>query len=80
MRLTCPNCGARYEVDDALIPPEGRDVQCSDCVTTWFQAGPRAATTEPQAPRPPFPAPTDAVPADAADTVAEAEFAEGYDR
>jgi predicted Zn finger-like uncharacterized protein len=76
MRLTCPNCGARYEVDDALIPPEGRDVQCSDCVTTWFQAGPRAATTEPQAPRPPFPAPTDAVPADAADTVAEAEFAE----
>jgi predicted Zn finger-like uncharacterized protein len=39
MRLTCPNCGARYEVDDAMIPPEGRDVQCSDCSTTWFQPG-----------------------------------------
>lgn len=38
MRLTCPNCGARYEVDDALIPPEGRDVQCSTCSTTWFQS------------------------------------------
>lgn len=37
MRLTCPNCGARYEVDDALIPSEGRDVQCSTCSTTWFQ-------------------------------------------
>lgn len=42
MRLTCPNCGARYEVDDALIPPEGRDVQCSNCTTTWFQRARRA--------------------------------------
>jgi len=41
MRLTCPNCGARYEVDDAMIPPEGRDVQCSNCSTTWFQTGRR---------------------------------------
>ncbi|MEM9755093.1 MAG: zinc-ribbon domain-containing protein [Pseudomonadota bacterium] len=39
MRLTCPNCGARYEVDAAMIPPEGRDVQCSNCTTTWFQPG-----------------------------------------
>ena len=39
MRLTCPNCGARYEIDDALIPAEGRDVQCSNCSTTWFHAG-----------------------------------------
>ena len=60
MRLTCPNCGARYEVDDALIPPEGRDVQCSDCATTWFQAGPRRPASEPPAPRPPFPPSPDA--------------------
>lgn len=52
MRLTCPNCGARYEVDDALIPPEGRDVQCSDCFTTWFQPGLR------RPPPPPPPPPT----------------------
>jgi predicted Zn finger-like uncharacterized protein len=39
MRLTCPNCSARYEVDASMIPPEGRDVQCSNCGTTWFQAG-----------------------------------------
>lgn len=39
MRLICPNCGAQYEVDAAMIPAGGRDVQCSNCVTTWFQPG-----------------------------------------
>ncbi len=43
MRLTCPNCGAQYEVPDDVIPAEGRDVQCSDCGTTWFQEGSDAA-------------------------------------
>ena len=38
MRITCPNCGAQYEVDDALIPEAGRDVQCSNCGKGWFQA------------------------------------------
>ncbi len=37
MRLSCPNCDARYEVDDRIIPKEGRDVQCSSCGKTWFQ-------------------------------------------
>lgn len=37
MRLTCPNCDAQYEVPDDVIPPEGRDVQCSNCGKTWFQ-------------------------------------------
>jgi len=37
MRLTCPNCGAQYEVPDEVIPEEGRDVQCSNCEKTWFQ-------------------------------------------
>jgi len=39
MRLICPNCGAQYEIDAGLIPPAGRDVQCSNCGNTWFQAG-----------------------------------------
>ncbi|WP_293572773.1 zinc-ribbon domain-containing protein [Phaeobacter sp.] len=38
MRLTCPNCAAQYEVPDDVIPEEGRDVQCSNCGQTWFQA------------------------------------------
>lgn len=37
MRLTCPNCGAQYEVPDNVIPEAGRDVQCSNCGDTWFQ-------------------------------------------
>jgi len=38
MRLVCPNCGAQYAVDDSVIPEAGRDVQCSNCGHTWFQA------------------------------------------
>lgn len=37
MRLICPNCDAEYEVDDSVIPRDGRDVQCSSCGQTWFQ-------------------------------------------
>lgn len=40
MRLICPNCGAQYEVPDEVIPESGRDVQCSNCGNTWFQAHP----------------------------------------
>jgi len=40
MRLTCPNCGAQYEVPDEVIPYDGRDVQCSNCGDTWFQGHP----------------------------------------
>ena len=40
MRLTCPNCGAEYEVPDEVIPSVGRDVQCSNCGDTWYQYHP----------------------------------------
>ena len=49
MRITCPNCGAQYAVDDRLIPDEGRDVQCSSCGHTWFQLHPDAQL-EPEEP------------------------------
>ncbi|ROU02537.1 zinc-ribbon domain-containing protein [Histidinibacterium lentulum] len=69
MRLTCPNCGAEYEVPDDAIPDSGRDVQCSNCGHTWFEAGAAAAETaepaEPPAPRPPR-APRPAAPAETA--------------
>ncbi|MEL0438184.1 zinc-ribbon domain-containing protein [Phycobacter sp. K97] len=51
MRLTCPNCAAQYEVPDDVIPDEGRDVQCSNCGTTWFEGGHRASEVQ-QAPVP----------------------------
>ncbi len=46
MRLTCPNCGAQYEVPEAVIPTSGRDVQCSNCGDTWFQHHPDHAPAE----------------------------------
>ncbi|MEX0305807.1 MAG: zinc-ribbon domain-containing protein [Ruegeria sp.] len=48
MRLTCPNCSAQYEVPDEVIPESGREVQCSNCEETWFQAKhPVASSAEP---------------------------------
>ncbi|MGV6850375.1 MAG: zinc-ribbon domain-containing protein [Marinibacterium sp.] len=47
MRITCPNCGAQYEVPDEVIPQDGRDVQCSNCGMTWFQAHPDFPPPEP---------------------------------
>jgi predicted Zn finger-like uncharacterized protein len=44
MRLTCPTCGARYEIADGMIAPEGQHVQCSNCHARWFE---RPATREP---------------------------------
>ncbi|WP_424942557.1 zinc-ribbon domain-containing protein [Aliiroseovarius crassostreae] len=52
MRLVCPNCGAQYEVDDRVMPENGRDVQCSACGHAWFQRGPATPgveNTEPEA-------------------------------
>lgn len=43
MRITCPNCNAHYKIAEDLIPSGGREVQCSNCGTTWFQ-GRRAGT------------------------------------
>jgi predicted Zn finger-like uncharacterized protein len=49
MRLICPNCDAQYEVDDAAIPPGGRDVQCSNCGHAWFQVHVEAMNDEDEA-------------------------------
>lgn len=53
MRLTCPNCGAQYEVPDDVIPDAGRDVQCSNCGDTWFQQHPDHPHVEAAAPADP---------------------------
>jgi predicted Zn finger-like uncharacterized protein len=46
MRLICPNCDAQYEVPDDVMPPEGRDVQCSNCGQTWYQEHPDTVARE----------------------------------
>ncbi len=37
MRITCPSCGAQYDVDDNDISFAGQDVQCSECLKVWVQ-------------------------------------------
>ena len=77
MRLTCPNCGAQYEVPSDVIPPEGRDVQCSNCGSTWFEDSTGSAAASAPAGEPsafedfPAPDPTGAA-AEAAPETAEA--------
>ncbi|UWQ63340.1 zinc-ribbon domain-containing protein [Leisingera caerulea] len=56
MRLTCPNCAAEYEVPEDVIPAEGRDVQCSNCGQTWFQAAAGETAAAPLAEDAPAPA------------------------
>ncbi len=46
MRITCPHCAAHYEIDAALIPDEGRSVQCSACDHVWDQKPPDNADEE----------------------------------
>ncbi len=46
MRLTCPNCGAKYDIADSVLAKRGRDVQCSNCGKTWYQ---KAIKIEPEA-------------------------------
>lgn len=46
MRLICTNCDAQYEVAEDSIPPEGRDVQCSNCGHAWFQPSPHLLAAE----------------------------------
>ena len=49
MRLTCPNCGAEYDVSDGMVPSAGRHVQCTACHTRWFVRGvPGVGLTEDQ--------------------------------
>jgi predicted Zn finger-like uncharacterized protein len=50
MRITCPSCKAQYEIDDGLLPEDGREVQCSACGTVWFQDHPLILTERSPAP------------------------------
>ena len=36
MIITCPRCQKSFNIDDKLIPTEGRLVKCGACNHTWF--------------------------------------------
>jgi predicted Zn finger-like uncharacterized protein len=46
MQLTCPSCGATYDVPDDAIGPNGRKIRCRACETSW-QEPPRRPATPP---------------------------------
>ena len=35
MIISCPNCNKRFNIDQSLIPDEGRLLQCSNCMHKW---------------------------------------------
>ena len=36
MIITCPNCNKQFQIDNSLIPDDGRDLQCGSCDHVWF--------------------------------------------
>ena len=36
MIITCPNCRKKFQIDPALVPEKGRDLQCGSCNHAWF--------------------------------------------
>ena len=36
MLITCPNCEKKFQIDAALVPEKGRDLQCGSCNHAWF--------------------------------------------
>jgi len=58
MQLSCPNCGATYDVPENAIGPNGRKIRCRACDTSWFEPGHLPASTPlPQTPPPVAPLP-----------------------
>ena len=36
MIINCPYCEKKFEVDESLIPQNGRLLKCGSCDQTWF--------------------------------------------
>ena len=36
MIITCLNCEKKFQIDPALVPEKGRDLQCGSCNHAWF--------------------------------------------
>lgn len=70
MQLSCPNCGATYEVPENAIGPTGRKIRCRACDTSWFEPARGAPASLPVTPPPVAPiamaGPLPEIPADEA--------------
>ena len=36
MIIICPSCEKKFQIEDKLIPKEGRLLQCGSCSNEWF--------------------------------------------
>ncbi len=36
MIIECPACSKKFNIDEKLIPGEGRLLKCGNCEHTWF--------------------------------------------
>ena len=36
MKITCPSCNKKFNIDASLIPSKGRQLQCGSCSHEWF--------------------------------------------
>jgi predicted Zn finger-like uncharacterized protein len=50
MRIACPNCGAEYEVPDAMLASGPRMLKCARCDHRFQAEAPRAAEPGPSSP------------------------------
>jgi len=58
MILQCPNCGSKFRVNSAMVPPEGVEVRCSQCQHEWHaQAEERSGVFDVMAMEPARPTP-----------------------
>ena len=55
MRIVCPSCSAKYNLDDSRVPPQGASIKCPKCKHSFI--------VKPGADAAPAPAPTTPVPA-----------------
>ena len=53
MSLLCPACQASYNIDAALLGPNGRKVRCAKCGNTWLALPPLPLPQEPVRPSKP---------------------------
>lgn len=42
MKITCPECATRYDLEDDRFLPNGRSVRCTACGESWFVPAPES--------------------------------------
>ncbi|HYS08827.1 MAG TPA: tetratricopeptide repeat protein [Myxococcales bacterium] len=49
MKISCPNCSAAYELDDARVPPSGLNIKCPKCKNPFTVHRPKGDAAKPPA-------------------------------